>query len=398
MRMPSLTLALVLAGSSLSYANSQDWTATSTTSLAITGDITVSADRITFENGASIAIRAVSPDRPGIYRVDPPGNPVLKNGNRLCGDDAPTFIALGRHQNSASLEQSTWLHLKVFEGREIPAAAAAVGMGLGGVGLCAILNYERSGAAADTRDAAEAGPSFDCKRAQTQVERAICSSPQLSRLDAALARAYRDRTAALSESAADEVLQRQRGWLASRNRCGTNAACLERSYRNRIAVLGGRLLSADSRGGQADVAAASASPEQTVREIYASMGRPESQQRMASMQAPDQRARYFTPELVAFFDANDSYGDDSSRACIDFAMIVAGNESDEIEIARTLAIRSKVEDDYAVVDARFTNFGEQNHFRYEFVRNGEHWKIADIASLKNFAWRLSDIPCEPAKE
>jgi hypothetical protein len=34
-----------------------------------------------------------------------------------------------------------------------------------------------------------------------------------------------------------------------------------------------------------------------------------------------------------------------------------------------------------------------NHYRYEFVRVGDDWKIADIASLGTGRWRLSQTRC-----
>jgi hypothetical protein len=48
---------------------------------------------------------------------------------------------------------------------------------------------------------------------------------------------------------------------------------------------------------------------------------------------------------------------------------------DEEEIARTLSTQSLVEGNRAVVDARLISFGEPNHFRYEFERDGEGWRV-----------------------
>jgi hypothetical protein len=109
------------------------WTATSTTSIAITGNIAVSADSIKFGNGKSIHIEPVGPDRPEVFRVDPPANPLLLNGNRLCGDEPPTFVSLFRDGGS--------LTLYVFEGAEAPSSP----FGLVGVqpGMCASYHYER---------------------------------------------------------------------------------------------------------------------------------------------------------------------------------------------------------------------------------------------------------------
>lgn len=81
----------------------------------------------------------------GSYRVDPPRDPVLLNGNRLCGDNPPTFVVLARGDGSDSLADSNSLHLKVFNGTQAPALSATKGMSRGGPGFCALLNYERAG-------------------------------------------------------------------------------------------------------------------------------------------------------------------------------------------------------------------------------------------------------------
>ena len=139
---------------------------------------------------------------------------------------------------------------------------------------------------------------------------------------------------------------------------------------------------------------AGASPEETVRGIYSTLGLAPAEERqlMEVITAPAQRGRYFAPRLVALLDANDS------DECIDFSLNVNGQDYDSTEIARTLKIDSTGDGDRMIVDATFTSFGGQNHFRYEFIRDGEDWKISDIASLEGFTWRLSDISCGPAEK
>jgi len=83
---------------------------------------------------------------------------------------------------------------------------------------------------------AAAAPSFDCDKAATEVEQAICSdqNPELAARDAALARLYR----ALKEQGGhDAVLGGQSAWLGKRDACGADAACLASRYDERIAVL-----------------------------------------------------------------------------------------------------------------------------------------------------------------
>jgi uncharacterized protein len=80
--------------------------------------------------------------------------------------------------------------------------------------------------------AAEAA-SFDCARASTPTERAICSDPQLSALDSRLQGAYDARV-----TRDQGVRELERGWLAARNAgCGKDVACLKRFTAAQIAWL-----------------------------------------------------------------------------------------------------------------------------------------------------------------
>lgn len=88
--------------------------------------------------------------------------------------------------------------------------------------------------------------SFDCAKAGTLVEKAICSDPVLSGMDSDLGRAYK---AALAASPSPDTLKAgQRAWLTQRNQC-QDTGCLRSAYQSRLAVLqGGGAVSADSGG------------------------------------------------------------------------------------------------------------------------------------------------------
>jgi len=77
--------------------------------------------------------------------------------------------------------------------------------------------------------------SFDCSKAGTPIEKAICSYPEISVLDEQLASAYR---AALATSADQSQLKsEQRAWLGQvRNKC-EDTNCLALAYKNRIEQL-----------------------------------------------------------------------------------------------------------------------------------------------------------------
>jgi uncharacterized protein len=77
--------------------------------------------------------------------------------------------------------------------------------------------------------------SFDCTKAATQVETAICANSELSGLDETAARYYRNAQEALPGAGAC-LLADQRAWLQVRNRCA-DPACLKQAYLNRLAEL-----------------------------------------------------------------------------------------------------------------------------------------------------------------
>jgi hypothetical protein len=71
------------------------WIATSKTAMAITGDIVLDDYSLTFANGKSLDLEPYEADRVGnwsgsggdvagyVYKIDPPANPKLLNGNKL---------------------------------------------------------------------------------------------------------------------------------------------------------------------------------------------------------------------------------------------------------------------------------------------------------------------------
>ena len=107
-----------------------------------------------------------------------------------------------------------------------------VGLGvLCGVGCC--------------RAEVDAGPSFDCAKVHSQVNRMICASPELSALDRKLAADF-DNTKHQGGIDGRQLQQDEDRWLATvRNRCD-DEACLRRAYRQRDATLLDRSLYAAS--------------------------------------------------------------------------------------------------------------------------------------------------------
>jgi uncharacterized protein YecT (DUF1311 family) len=80
-------------------------------------------------------------------------------------------------------------------------------------------------------------PSFDCLKASTNSEKAICADATLSRLDFELAENYRGILRSnISEDTKTRLVATQRVWIAERNEC-VNNQCLADSYQIRTGVI-----------------------------------------------------------------------------------------------------------------------------------------------------------------
>nr|WKF57198.1 hypothetical protein HUO10_001676 [Paraburkholderia busanensis] len=75
--------------------------------------------------------------------------------------------------------------------------------------------------------------SFDCKKASTFVEKAICANPLLGKLDDALTGNYNAMLATDLGDGGASLKKEQRAWIAQRNKC-TNDKCLVDLYRKRV--------------------------------------------------------------------------------------------------------------------------------------------------------------------
>ena len=84
--------------------------------------------------------------------------------------------------------------------------------------------------------------SFDCQKASTPVERAICANPELSELDSTLGAHYSRAIAKLAPDQRDALRTGQRTWLKARNACVAEpdklAACLQPLLSQRVVEVG----------------------------------------------------------------------------------------------------------------------------------------------------------------
>ena len=87
----------------------------------------------------------------------------------------------------------------------------------------------------DAADAAAApgNPSFDCQRARTRSEIAVCNDPALGALDRSMSLQYRN-AVANADPATDRLLRQTRDrFLGYRDQCRDNR-CISNTYRGRM--------------------------------------------------------------------------------------------------------------------------------------------------------------------
>jgi uncharacterized protein len=95
---------------------------------------------------------------------------------------------------------------------------------------CAVVLGVSSGAGA---------ASFNCAKAKSKIEKAICSDQNLSNLDEYLGRYYGGAAETLKDGAAC-LKSDQRAWVKTkRDACGPKVACLTKAYLDRLATLDG---------------------------------------------------------------------------------------------------------------------------------------------------------------
>jgi hypothetical protein len=122
----------------------QTWQAMSRTATGITGDITVTPQRITFQNGASIEIQAVDQDLDNgltLYQVLSKTNPVLLNGNQLCGQAPVDYLTLQQlgADRAADLSMTLYYYPDSLRLKDLPLRDQSDQTRT----MCAIYNYIR---------------------------------------------------------------------------------------------------------------------------------------------------------------------------------------------------------------------------------------------------------------
>jgi uncharacterized protein len=96
-------------------------------------------------------------------------------------------------------------------------------------------NSRMSGLRSQCRNQANAsGPSFDCRRARSADEIAVCGDPELARLDRLTGQSYQELLAQIGEGPARSVAA---PLLAARRACGADASCIKNAQLSAIREL-----------------------------------------------------------------------------------------------------------------------------------------------------------------
>jgi uncharacterized protein len=93
-----------------------------------------------------------------------------------------------------------------------------------------------TGNAQDSSVASKINPSFDCAKASTNIEKMICSDPNLSKLDYNLNALYKEKRSILNGLEADALISTQKRWISNRNSC-SDVICLKTSYESRLSQI-----------------------------------------------------------------------------------------------------------------------------------------------------------------
>ncbi len=79
--------------------------------------------------------------------------------------------------------------------------------------------------------------SFDCSKAETADEKAVCADRQLNDQDVEMAVLYTQLKPLLGMGARGDMEDEQAAWLKRRAACGADRACLSNAYQERIQQL-----------------------------------------------------------------------------------------------------------------------------------------------------------------
>ncbi|MFZ5732881.1 MAG: caspase family protein [Pseudomonadota bacterium] len=145
---------------------------------------------------------------------------------RVDGLDGDARLALRR-------QQGDWLGQRKLCGSNAACVSQAYSSRI------AVLQGQ-GGPAPAPPPAVAATPSFNCAKARTADEIAICNDGVLAAKDRQLSALYSGVLTSLSLEGQQRLAAAQKAWLAQRGQCGASVACIASAYDSRIRQLGAR--------------------------------------------------------------------------------------------------------------------------------------------------------------
>lgn len=103
---------------------------------------------------------------------------------------------------------------------------------------------------------------------------------------------------------------------------------------------------------------------------------------------PDDPTEIYSPTLKQLWDEMAAKSEASEAPIIDFDPMINGQD---YEVTDFVVADPVIEGDSATVVVSFTNLGEPQELHFELIRRAEGWKIDDIESTGENAWRLSEL-------
>lgn len=79
--------------------------------------------------------------------------------------------------------------------------------------------------------------SFDCQKAMQADEKAICADRSLNDMDVAMATKYQFLRGLFPMGTRGRMMDAQKAWLHSRQKCGSDISCLTKLYEGRLQQL-----------------------------------------------------------------------------------------------------------------------------------------------------------------
>lgn len=122
-------------------------------------------------------------------------------------------------------------------------------------------------------------------------------------------------------------------------------------------------------------------PRALIEHIYAPY-------RGTTVPMPEDQTESFSPTLRQLWDAMRRREVEQDTLILDFDPFINAQDYELVDFAVS---DPAVDGDKATVVVSFSNYGDPQELHYDLVRRADGWKVDDIESTGDYAWRLSDL-------